>query len=398
MTTSAMSLPDLTIDAFCVSGQGEALLHALRQDERAARSVIRAHDGGIEAAIELYSKAESPNLLVIEQSDQLQAEDLINALDRLAPYCDAGTHLVLLGPANDIRFYQRLMALGISEYVTLPASEDEFIAAIIRAFGAGQENVARAKVVGVFGATGGCGASSLARILAQFLGEREGRPSILIDLDAPFGSVGFAFGVEADEADAQALQTPGRMDRMLLERLLKQVHKDLHVLPAPGLSHLHTHSLVEVERLVQTARLMTSFVILDLPHGFSPQIERLWTICDEIALVAPPTLLGLRHAKAICDKLTRKPALILNQVNMRRRDEVKAIQFQDVLGIPAMAEVNFDPSLFVSAETEASTVFRTISQRKARPFLKLLEAYSPQQAVPHKFVPPAFNLLRRAFG
>lgn len=393
MTQTVLPLPALTTETFATTAECASLFRGLAQNERTGLVTFRQHAGGIRSAIEHYAHAVSPALIMIEHD--AEDNDLFNLLDKLALRCEAGTHLVLLGPANDIRFYQRLRSLGVSEYIALPADEEETLTVVLRLF-AGQQDEKRGRLISVIGATGGCGASSLARMIAQFLGEREGSPSILLDLDVAFGSAGFALGLEVDEAYAQSLQTPGRIDKILLERLLHMVGSDLKLLMAPGLAHLDTTVPFDLERIVAAARLSASFTLIDLPHSWTPICEKAIALSDDVLLVAPPTLLGLRNAKMLCGRLPHEPRLILNQTSMRGREEISAARFGEALGLDVICSMRFQPRQFTQAESEGRPVFSNSRKRKVRCLQPLLDRLSPPNRKLPSYTLSAFRFWKRA--
>ena len=62
------------------------------------------------AAVEAYRNAPTPNVIVLEATANRDA--LVEQLDELSQYCDAGTKVIVLGRVNDIVLYRQLMARG----------------------------------------------------------------------------------------------------------------------------------------------------------------------------------------------------------------------------------------------------------------------------------------------
>ncbi len=393
MTNAKSHLPPISIDAFTVSPEGEGLLERVSKDACARQAIIDQYRGGLAQAIDHYGKSPSPGLILIELSTQ--DESLFDQLNELALRCEAGTHLVLLGPANDIRFYQRLISLGVSDYIALPADEAEVLNVLGRVLATTNEG-SQGRVVSVIAATGGCGASSLARIVAQLVGERQTSASILLDFDLVFGSAGFALGLNVNEAYAQALQTPGRMDQVLLERLLQSAGPHLQLLISPTLAFAQSAGSLELDRILSVARKSAPFVFLDLPHGWTPQLEQAIALSDEYVVVTPPTLLGLRNTKLLLPHLPHDPHLILSQTGMRGREEISSAGFGDALGIPPLASMRFDPRLFTTAESLGRNVLSSSRHRRARSLLPLIDRLSPPSRKLSRYSFPILRLLGRA--
>ena len=90
---------------------------------------------------------------------------LLEQLEELAHYCDAGTKVIVLGKLNDIVLYRQLIARGVSEYLVTPFRAVDFVQAVSQLFSVpGAKPLGR--VIAVVGAKGGVGASTVAHNLA----------------------------------------------------------------------------------------------------------------------------------------------------------------------------------------------------------------------------------------
>jgi pilus assembly protein CpaE len=101
---------------------------------------------------------------------------------------------------------------------------------------------------------------------------------------------------------------------------------------------------------------------------------------DEVIVTAVPDLANLRNAKAIVDLLRQArpndtpPKLILNQVGVPKRPEIKPDDFAAALQLTPIATIPFDPLLFgtaanngqmvaeASAKTTVSDLFADVAQ------------------------------------
>ena len=83
---------------------------------------------------------------------------------------------------------------------------------------------------------------------------------------------------------------------------------------------------------------------------------------DEIVLTVEPDLANLRNAKNLLDLLRqarkhdRPPTLIINQVGMPRRPEIKVEEFAKALDIEPIAIIPFDPQLFGTAANNGQVI------------------------------------------
>src|SRR5579863_4696724 len=117
-------VPRVSIQAFCESPDIAAVVSAAISDRRMAKTHVKQNMGGAAAAVEAYRNAPTPNVIVLEAS--LNRDLLVEQLDELSNFCDAGTKVIVLGRVNDIILYRDLMARGVSEYLVSPFTAVEF--------------------------------------------------------------------------------------------------------------------------------------------------------------------------------------------------------------------------------------------------------------------------------
>src|ERR1041384_6773929 len=77
--------PRVSVQAFCASVAIATAVRAASEDRRLGKAHLTVHMGGISAAIELYQKAPTPNVILIETGPDT---DILDGLDELAAVCD----------------------------------------------------------------------------------------------------------------------------------------------------------------------------------------------------------------------------------------------------------------------------------------------------------------------
>src|SRR5579859_5247987 len=155
-------VPRISIQAFCETQEVAAIVQAAIADRRMNKAHVKLHMGGAPAAVEAYRSAPTPNLIVLEATHDRNA--LIEQLDELSQFCDAGTKVIVCGKVNDIVLYRQLMLRGVSEYIVAPFGILEFVQAVSHLYTApGSTPVGR--VIAVVGAKGGVGSSTIAHNL-----------------------------------------------------------------------------------------------------------------------------------------------------------------------------------------------------------------------------------------
>src|ERR1700744_3068178 len=156
-------VPRVSIQAFCESPEAASVIQAAIGDRRMSKAHVKQNMGGAAAAVEAYRNAPTPNVIVIEATSD--RELLVEQLDELSQYCGAGTKVIIIGKVNDIVLYRQLIARGVSEYLVLPFGVVDFVSAVSQLFKSpGAKPLGR--VIAVFGAKGGVGASTIAHNIA----------------------------------------------------------------------------------------------------------------------------------------------------------------------------------------------------------------------------------------
>jgi pilus assembly protein CpaE len=104
------------------------------------------------------------------------------------------------------------------------------------------------------------------------------------------------------------------------------------------------------------------FTILDIPHLWTSWARNALIAADEIVITAVPDLANLRNTKNIIDFLKQArphdslPKLVLNQVGMAKRPEIKPAEFARALQIDPIACIPFDAQLFGLAANNGNMI------------------------------------------
>ena len=101
-------VPRVTIQAFCERQDTASAIAAAASDRRMLKAHVKVHMGGAPAAVEAFRDAPTPNVIVLEAHSG--RESLIQHLDELAEFCDAGTKVVVVGTHNDILLYTQFIS------------------------------------------------------------------------------------------------------------------------------------------------------------------------------------------------------------------------------------------------------------------------------------------------
>lgn len=377
-------IPRITIQAFCESPDVAEAIERAAADRLMARARVSVHMGGVAAAIEHYRQTTTPNLVIVESrsSDSL----FLAELDQLADVCYADTKVMAIGHANDVALYRELMRRGISEYVLAPVDPVSLITSISGIYGEASSGKL-GQVYAFIGAKGGVGSSTIAHNVSWTIARLLRTDVVLADMDLPFGTASLDFNLDAGPGVAEAIQDSSRLDEVLLDRLLTQCGEHLSLLSAPAILE-KSYDLQEnaIEPLLEVAQSSVPFTVLDMPHLWTAWARNAVISADEIVITAAPDLANLRNAKNLINLLRQArpndppPKLVLNQVGMPKRPEIKPRDFAKALQIEPVACIPFEPALYGTAANKGQMIAE-VSAKGASPkaFAEIAEMITGRQ-------------------
>lgn len=376
--SQARPVPRITIQSFCDTPEIAGTVEMAASDRRMSRAHVKVHTGGLGAAVEFYKSAPTPNLILVES--RLPPDQLLQPLDRLAEVCDAGTKVMVIGHNNDVVIYRELLKRGVSEYLVAPVDVMSIIGSISDIYHEeGSEKLGH--VFAFIGAKGGVGSSTVAHNVAWTMARVFGSDVILADLDLPFGTAGLDFNQDPTQGIADAVFGSDRLDEVLLDRLLAKCEDHLSLLAAPAtLDKAYDFDEAAFENVLDIIQSNVPSVVLDVPHIWTGWARKTLLAADEVVVTAAPDLANLRNAKNLIDLMKQArpndapPKLILNQVGVPKRPEIKPDDFAAALQLEPVAVIPFDPLLFgtaanngqmiaeASAKTHISDIFADLAQ------------------------------------
>lgn len=352
MESHIAPVPRVTLQAFCERQDTAAAIAAAASDRRMLKAHVKLHMGGATAAVEAFREAPTPNVIVIEANSARNV--LIQQLDELAEFCDAGTKVVVIGMHNDILLYRELISRGVSDYIVAPITPIMFVQSVSSLYAEGAGKVI-GRVIAVAGVKGGVGASTIAHNLAFLLSRDLDTPTVLADLDMAFGTAALNFNQDPANSVADAINSNG-LDAALLDRLLARCTDRLNLLSAPAtLDRVYDATEEAFDGLIDILRSTTPVTMLDMPTSWTAWSRRMLVSADEIVLVATPDLACLRNTKNMFDILRAArpndapPRVILNMVGVPRRTEIAVGDFTKSIETQPLCAVPFDAKIFGTA-------------------------------------------------
>ncbi len=352
-TVQIAPLPRISIQAFCETSETASLIENVAADRRLIKVHVKVQTGGAAAALEAYSSAPTPNLILIESNSN--RETLVEQLDSLAEYCDPGTKVVIIGRNNDILLYRELVARGVSEYLVSPIDRISLIKALSDLYST-PGTTALGRVIAVTGSKGGTGSSTIAHNIAWSLSRNADMATIIVDMDLAFGTAGLDFNQDPPQSIADAVFSPERLDANMLDRLLSKCTDKLGILAAPAtLERMYDFTETAFDSLLDLLRGSTPIIILDIPHVWTAWTRRMLVGADDVIIVGSPDLASLRNTKNLMDSLRAarpndsRPKLVMNMIGVPKRPEIAVVDFAKALEVDPVGVVPFDPKLFGTA-------------------------------------------------
>ncbi|TVS00252.1 MAG: pilus assembly protein CpaE [Rhodospirillales bacterium] len=285
-------------------------------------------------AVKRLASSPTPARLLIDLSGSV---DPLADLELIADVCDQETPLIAIGTVNDVDLYRKLLAAGVDDYLVKPVASETLAAALtaLGAAGADKEDKASreplGRLVAVIGARGGVGSTTVAVNTAWLLAHDLNLKTALVDLDLYFGTCALALDVEPGRGFRLALESPGRIDNLFLERVMVRISDLFYLLAAENdLEFYHTvdrDTLREaLHVLVQTIRRNFKITVFDLPrHAARTQVSLL-TPPASLVLVSDPSLAGLRDTIRLAKMLKHLAPEAELSVVLDRCGEIKGAE------------------------------------------------------------------------
>lgn len=339
--------------------------------------------GDITDAIAFLGSNPVSDLLFVEIPGAEQAPDL---LSKLAEVCDPDVKVIVVGEVNEYSFFCWLTDLGIAHYLLKPIKEEAIETAWQKitspVAGTTDEKNEPGKIVGVVGARGGCGATTLGIYLAAIAAKRAKKHCSIIDLDPQDGSVSLLLDIEPSHGFREALEKPDRIDMLFLERVMNRVTENLYILSSEeSLNEKVIYHDQAAMNLLGELKHKSSIIVLDLPRLMNAFTRNCLLQCDQICIVAEPTLASLRDTLRLRDYFKDNlklpaPHIILNKEGLAPKHEMTVADFEKGLGDKLMYHVPFAPDLFFDMNADLPAM-QSMNTPAMKTLLELVESLLP---------------------
>lgn len=333
-------------------GQGDALKSVVDQIPTVSASFHVAQPHGFSRALAAAAAARKAkgagaglDAVVVEISGGADVNrPLILELAALA----RGANATLIVAAANLH-HNDVMALlrcGAGDFLSAPVSEDELRALVAALETIKPKDPAYAPDQGVvmsfLHASGGAGASTLAANASLSLKRlRRNAKVCILDLDFQFGSIRSLLDLRQSSRILDIIETPGRLDRDMLDALMIKHPSGIRVLTAPETPiPLDSLTAETVERILTIARQHYDVVLVDLPTALTRWTSSVLTNSNKVFAVTQTLVPDVHRLQRLFDAFALEGMralpieVVANRASRRQfaNDAPTAAQIERALG------------------------------------------------------------------
>jgi pilus assembly protein CpaE len=259
-------------------------------------------------------------------------------------------NIVGIGAELNAGVLLRAMRNGCTEFLTKPVNPDDLIASLNR-FQAGMAAEPHAqsgigRVIAIFGAKGGVGATMLAVHLATHLVRQHGKKTLLIDHKPQLGHVALYLGLKDTLYNFdELLRNADRMDSELLKGFVVRHRSGLDVIASPDIAgSAHQAKTQDLERVMDFLRREYDYILIDSPVAFQDSKASIVDQSDEVYIVSTPDVAALRDLARLVENLslteaaTSKLRVVVNRStatdSVTPEQIEKAVRFPISIAVP----------------------------------------------------------------
>lgn len=329
-------------------------------------SLLEIVTGDVKSATKKYKKTVSPELLIVDISG---SELPLNDIQELANVCAPDVRVIVIGNRDNVGLYRNLLSHGVSDYLVKPIPPDLLHRVLERlqaSAGVGVTNPMIGKSVGIYGACGGVGCTSILSNLADILSNEMHRRIMLVDMDLHQGDMGLQFGCEANNGLSELLAAPERIDGIFVERTATALNPRLDFLGADEAWDIGKEiSLEAVNILNEKLRQHYHFVLCDLTKGPRNEALQIMQNLQVCILLISPSLQALKNVKKILQYLEpgrtdQRILLVLNNTRPVFKSDISRQKIEEFLGRSVDFQIPYDGKSF------AASAWQDIPARSAK--------------------------------
>ena len=361
-------------------------------DEEFVRQVLERNDGvepvvfigtPLDAVYTISHLPVPPRYLFIDIGER--GDDILGELDSLSEYCEPGTRVVVIGSVNDVRFYRELKSRGVAEYFSRPANAQDIQDTLFHEPVSIPKSGKKGEVISFMSAASGDGASTVALNTAYAIATEYKKSVVLVDMDYQFGMVAKNLDLETPFGIKELFDHPDRgIDSMLIERMiLSYRNSTLKIIAAPNqLNYIPEVSSQLVCNLIDTLKCDYDYVLIDLPHIWTPLVSSALMQSRHIVMVAQLWLRSINHSSRLLTAWrsvgikNSQISLVANRSGAKFKEAVGPADFERICGIAFKLHFMNDTKSVIAAENNARTLLEGTPSDISRQFKKFAAQFA----------------------
>lgn len=291
--------------------------------------------------------------------------------------------------------------VGANDYLTKPTHPSELqtrVKALLSRADIKKEAVGAMKgenhgfVIGVLGARGGLGTTTLAVNLAASLQARTKSDVIVAEMQPGQGALALDLGITSSKGLVDLLSL-NKLNELTRERVYEAIEshpsglKLLLASDRPRDMHL-INQVANYELIIKRLAGLARFVVLDLGMGLQPYAGKILPVCDETLVVLEGVPNTIIHTKALIDDIaalgvSKKKIHVLLNNRIRSDTQLPSSQVQTKLEHEIISTLTPAPELFVQAtRVQTPAVLCQPDSLTTRQVGKLVDFITEREALP----------------
>jgi len=287
--------------------------------------------------------ADRPELIALD--DDLPGPSGFELLARIRAAEPAGMHtpIILLGGTSDVDAKVRALRAGADDYLGKPIHPQELSArarGLLSRFSRPQQAVVQrptfGRVIAIFGAKGGVGATTLAINTAIALQRELKRSVALVDANLQFGDHRVFLDLGKDQRSIVDAVSAATVDAEIVRRVMVHHGSGVDLLlapPSPEAAEAVSAEQHHLLKVVELLRSMYDYVLVDMDKRFDDNVLDVIGAAEKLIVVITADLSCLKNVRLVLETMNQlgvprdRLMLVLNRANAFTGISAKSVEF-----------------------------------------------------------------------